>query len=382
MTSAASISDFRELARRRLPPFLFEYVDGGAYAERTLRANVEDLAAISLRQRVLRDVSTIDVRSKLLGRTTRMPVILGPIGLAGMLARRGEAQAARAASARDVPFCLSTVSCCSLDEVGTKAVTPFWFQLYLIRDRRFVEQLIARAAALTCPVLVLTVDMPVPGARYRDYRSGLAGAPGLGGALRRVGQALLYPRWAIDVGIAGRPHHLGNVAPLLEGRSGLDDFFAWMRGSFDSSATWDDAAWVRSLWPGSLVIKGILDADDARRAIDTGADAIIISNHGGRQLDSVLSTARALPPIVRAVDGRVPLIADGGIRSGLDVAKFLALGADAVLLGRAWAFALAADGQRGVERMLDLLESELRVAMALTGTTRVQDLNRTILAFD
>jgi L-lactate dehydrogenase (cytochrome) len=379
MRKAASALDYRELARRRLPPFLFEYIDGGSYAEVTLKRNVADLETIALRQRVLTDVSQIDLSTTLFGQKLALPVGLAPIGLAGMNARRGEVQAARAAEAAGVPFTLSTVSACPLDEVAAGVTNPFWFQLYMIRDRGFMRELLAKAKAVGCSALVFTVDMPVPGSRYRDYHSGLAGAPGLGGAARRAWQGMMHPRWAWDVGIHGRPHQLGNVAPVLGQGSGLEDFFAWMRDNFDPRVTWSDLDFIREIWDGPLIIKGILDADDARAAVDIGADGIVVSNHGGRQLDGVPSTARALPPIVEAVAGRLAVLADGGVRSGLDVVRMLALGADMVLLGRAWAYALAGGGQAGVAHMLRLVEAEMRVAMALTGRTTIAAIDRTAL---
>ena len=377
---AASIIDYREIARRRLPPFLFQYIDGGAYAEATLRRNVEDLSAVALRQRVLRDVSRIDLTTEIFGQTWQMPVGLGPVGLAGMYARRGEVQAARAAEAAGIPFTLSTVSACALDEVVRGVTKPIWFQLYMIRDRAFMKDLLAQAVAAKCSALVFTVDMPVPGTRYRDYHSGLAGSLGLWGALRRTWQGALHPRWAWDVGIMGRPHHLGNVAPVLGSNTGLEDFFAWMRNNFDPTIDWSDLAYIRSEWKGPLILKGILDPDDAREAIATGADGIVVSNHGGRQLDGVLSTTRALPKIAQAVAGRIPVLVDGGVRSGLDVVRLLALGADAVLLGRAWAYALGGNGEKGVRHMLELMAAEMRVAMALTGVTSTTDIGPEILA--
>ncbi|MDR7061085.1 MULTISPECIES: FMN-dependent L-lactate dehydrogenase LldD [unclassified Sphingopyxis] len=376
----ASIGDYREAARRRLPHFLFEYFDGGSYAERTLRANIEDLQDISLRQRVLNDVSAIDLSTSLFGQQLAMPVALGPIGLAGMAARRGEVQAARAAASKGVPFTLSTVSACSLAEVARGSPAPFWFQLYMVRDRGFMRALLDEASAAHCPVLVFTVDMPLPGARYRDVRSGLSGAANWRGQARRVGQAMARPGWAWDVGIHGRPHQLGNVAPLLGPKSGLEDFLGWMKDNFDPRVTWADLDFVRSHWKGPIVVKGILDADDARRAAEAGVDGIIVSNHGGRQLDGVPSVARALPAIADAVGDRLTVLADGGVRSGLDVVRMLALGAKGALLGRAWAFALAADGERGVRHVLDLIEAEMRVAMALTGVTGVDRIGPETLA--
>jgi L-lactate dehydrogenase (cytochrome) len=376
---AASALDYRELARRRLPPFLFEYIDGGSYAEVTLRRNVADLEQIALRQRVLNDVSHLDLSTTLFGHQQSLPVALAPIGLAGMNARRGETQAVRAANAANVPFCLSTVSVCPIAEVAQASSQPFWFQLYMIRDRGFMRELLAQAKEAKCSTLVFTVDMPVPGSRYRDYHSGLAGAPGMLGDMRRWFQGATHPDWAWDVGINGRPHQLGNVAPVLGANTGLEDFFAWMRNNFDPSVTWRDLDFIRESWDGALIIKGILDETDARAAADLGADGIVVSNHGGRQLDGVPSTARALPPIADAVGDRLTVLADGGVRSGLDVVRMLALGAKGVLLGRAWVYALAGGGQAGVAHMLRLVEAEMRVAMALTGCTRIEDITREAL---
>ncbi|MDP3495101.1 MAG: FMN-dependent L-lactate dehydrogenase LldD [Hyphomonadaceae bacterium] len=379
---AASALDYREIARRRLPRFLFDYIDGGSYDEVTLGANRDDLKRISLRQRVLRDVSDIDLSTTLFGHRMNMPVALAPIGLAGLAARRGEVQAARAAEAAGVPFTLSTVSVCDLAEVVRGVKQPIWFQLYMIRDRGFMRDMLAKARDARCAALMFTVDMPVPGSRYRDYRSGLAGAPGLLGASRRIFQAAQRPSWAWDVGVCGRPHQLGNVAPVLKGRTGLEDFFRWMRENFDPSISWKDLDFIRSEWTGPLIIKGILDADDAREAARIGADGLVVSNHGGRQLDGVPSTARALPAIADAVGDRLTVLADGGVRSGLDVVRMLALGARGVLLGRAWAYALAGAGQAGVSHVLQLMDAEMRVAMALTGVTRIDQINRDILVRD
>jgi len=376
---AISIGDYRELARRRLPRFLFDYLDGGSFSETTLRDNVSALAAVQLRQRVLRDVSGADLSTVVLGQRWQLPVALAPIGLGGLTARRGEVQAVRAAEQAGVPFILSTVAACPLEEVARAATQPFWFQLYMIRDRAFMRDLLARARAAGCSTLVFTVDMPVPGTRYRDYHSGLAGAPGLRGQLRRVAQALGRPRWAWDVGLCGRPHQLGNIAPVLGDKTGLEDFFAWMRGNFEPQLNWHDLEWIRAEWQGPIVLKGVLDVEDAREAVAHGVDGLIVSNHGGRQLDGVPSTAQALPLIADAVGDQLTVLADGGVRSGLDVLRLLALGARGVLLGRAWVWALAAGGQPAVERMLALLAAELRVAMALTGTRCIADINSSVL---
>ena len=376
---AASVSDYRERARRRLPKFLFEYVDGGSFDEVSLRRNESDLRAVSLRQRVLNDVSAIDLSVDLLAERWALPVALAPIGLAGMMARRGEIQAARAAQAKGVPFTLSTVSVCSIAEVRKATTRPFWFQLYMIRDRAFMRDLLQSARNAGCTTLVFTVDMPVPGSRYRDYRSGLAGASGFLGDLRRYAQAARRPGWAWDVGLLGGPHQLGNVAPVLRSQTGLEDFFRWMRENFDPSVTWRDLEWVRSEWKGPLILKGVMEPEDAKQAVALGADAIIVSNHGGRQLDGVVGTATALPRVADALGGSLPILADGGVRSGLDVVRMLALGASGVLLGRAWVYALAARGQTGVAHVLDLIEAEMRVAMALTGVTRIADISARIL---
>jgi len=371
--------DFRREAKRRLPHFLFDYVDGGAGDERTLDANVADLAKIVLRQRVLRDVSALDPKTSLFGVEQSLPVVMAPIGIGGLLGRRGEAQAARAALAAGVPFCLSTMSICGLGEVKAVHGAPFWFQLYVMRDRAFMRELIARAAEMGCSALVFTVDMAVPGIRYRDYRSGLTNAPGLGGSLRRLGQALAHPGWAWDVGLHGRPHSFGNMSSVLAGKNSLSDYFAWLRENFDASIQWSDLAEIRAMWKGPLLLKGILDPDDARRAADLGADGVIVSNHGGRQLDGASSTAAALPAIAEAVGDRLTVMADGGVRSGADVLRMLALGAKGVMIGRAWAYALAAGGGKGVARMLESLDAEIRVAMALTGVTRVEEIDRGLI---
>lgn len=377
---AAAPSDYRALARRRLPHFLFEYLDGGSYGEVTLARNSSDLDRIALRQRVMRDISEIDLTTTLFGQRLAMPVALAPVGLAGLYARRGEVQAVQAAERAGVPFCLSTVSACPLAEVARGASRPFWFQLYMIRDRAFMQDMLEQARQAQCSALIFTLDMPVPGSRYRDVRSGLADASGIMGHLRRVGQAVVRPHWAWDVGLRGRPHHLGNVAPVLGDDTGLEDFFAWMRRNFDPTVTWRDLEWVRAAWKGPLIVKGILDAEDAARAVDLGVDGVVVSNHGGRQLDGVPSSAHALPAIAAAVGERTVVLVDGGVRSGLDVVRMLALGARGVLIGRTWMYALAARGREGVEHVLQLLRDEMQVAMALTGCTRVEDIGAELLA--
>jgi L-lactate dehydrogenase (cytochrome) len=373
---AASVGDYRALAKARLPHFLFEYLDGGSYDEVTLRRNIEDLQSVALKQRVLRDVSSLDLSTELFGKRWSLPVGLGPVGLSGLYARRGEVQAARAAAAANVPFSLSTLSACSIDEVAA-AERGFWFQLYIVKDRDFVADVIARAKQAGCGALLLTVDLAVAGTRYRDYRAGLSGS--MRGPLSRISQVLRRPDWAWDVAVRGRPMTMGNLEPLLGSGAALSDLLGWISRNFDPSVTWEDVEWVRSQWDGPLVIKGILDPDDAREAVAHGVDGIVVSNHGGRQLDGALSSARALPPIADAVAGRLAVLADGGVRSGLDVVRMLALGADFVLMGRGWAYALAASGGGGVAHVLKLIEAEMRVAMALTACTSITEINERIL---
>ena len=372
---AANVGDYRALARARLPHFLFEYLDGGSYDEVTLGRNVADLQAVALKQRVLRDVSAIDLSTELLGKDWAMPVGLGPVGLSGLYARRGEVQAARAAAAAGVPFTLSTLSACSIGEVARTA--PLWFQLYIVKDRGFVADMIAAAWDADCGALVLTVDLAVPGTRYRDYRAGLSGS--MHGPSSRLRQVLGRPGWAWDVALRGRPLTMGNLEPLLGSSAVLADLMGWVARNFDASVGWKDVEWVRSQWKGPLIIKGILDPDDARAAASSGADAIVVSNHGGRQLDGVVSSARALPSVAEAVAGKLPILSDGGVRSGLDVVRMLSLGADFVLLGRAWAYALAGRGEAGVAHVLELIAAEMRVAMALTGCTRIADVDGSII---
>jgi len=376
MVTIASTTDFRAAARARLPRFLFDYADGGSYAERTLHRNVADLSDIALRQRVLRDVATIDLSTTLFGRKMPLPVALAPIGIAGMYRRRGETLAARAANAHGLPFTLSTVGLCGMEEVRRASDGPLWFQLYVLKDRGFMLDLLAKAKEQGAEALVFTVDMPVPGARYRDAHSGMYGPYA---ALRRVIQAMFRPKWAWDVGLRGRPHRLGNLAPVLGNASGMNDYMGWLGANFDPSIQWRDLEWIRDSWDGPLIVKGILEPDDARSAAALGAQGVVVSNHGGRQLDGVLSSARALPAIADAVGDRLTILADSGVRSGLDVVRMLALGAHGVLLGRAWLYALAARGEAGVTQLLSLIEKEMRVAMTLTGVNAVSKIDQSIL---
>ncbi len=328
----ASVRDHREQARRRLPRQLFDYIDGGAYEESTMRENEVALGAIELRQRVLRDVSDIKMSTTVLGRELRIPVILAPVGLGGMFAQRAEVQAARAAESFGVAFCESTVSICSMEEVAAATIAPIWYQLYVMRDRSFAQDLMARAAAAGAEVLVLTVDLPVVGERYRDTRNGMTVPVGpVANVLKSIDLAR-HLTWVRQVGLGGKPLTFGNLTEAVPGASTPEDFKAWVDSQFDPSVTWDDLAWVREHWDGPLVLKGILDAEDARTAADMGVDALVVSNHGGRQLDSTTPTISALPAVVEAAGDRTVVLMDGGIRSGLDVLKALALGAKAVLV--------------------------------------------------
>lgn len=372
----SSANDYREAARRRLPPFLFHYIDGGAYAEYTLKRNVEDLSSIALRQRVLKDMTQLDLSTEIFGEQLSLPVALSPVGLTGMYARRGEVQAAMAADKKGIPFTMSTVSVCPIEEVTPKINRPMWFQLYVLRDRKFMQNVLERAKAAGCSTLVFTVDMPVPGARYRDAHSGMSGP---NAAMRRYLQACTHPHWAMNVGLLGRPHDLGNVSKYLGKAIGLEDYIGWLGNNFDPSISWKDLEWIRDFWDGAMVIKGILDPQDAKDAVRFGADGIVVSNHGGRQLDGVMSTATALPKIVDAVKGDIKILVDSGIRNGLDVVRMLALGADLCMLGRAFVYALAADGEAGVTNLLNLIDKEMRVAMTLTSANRIQDINRDCL---
>ena len=374
----ASVADYRELARRRLPPMFFEYIDGGSYAEVTLRRNVADLEAIALRQRVMRDMTNLDLSVDVFGQKMSMPLGLSPVGMAGMYARRGETQAARAAAEVGVPFCLSTVSVCSIEEVAATGVAP-WFQLYMLKDRGYMRALLERAKAAGCPVLVFTVDLPLPGARYRDVRSGFTGATALSGALNTAWQGVTHPEWSWDVYMNGKPHTLGNVQSAVNGGRRVTDFLGWIARNFDRSVTWADLDFVREVWDGPIVIKGVLDPEDARDAVKAGAQGLVVSNHGGRQLDGVRSSISALPAIVDAVGSDLEVFMDGGVRSGLDVLKALALGAKACFLGRAWAYALGAGGQPMVEKMLGTIRSELSTAMVLTGCVSAASADKLLL---
>lgn len=364
--------DYRERARRSLPRFLFDYVDGGAGAEQTLAANVSDWSLLRLRQRVLVDVDGVDTTAELLGERWALPLALAPVGFAGMAARRGEAQAARAAHALQIPFTLSTVGICGYDEVLHAAGVPPWFQLYMLRDRGLVTALLDQVWAAGCRTLVFTIDLPVLGPRHRDPRHGI-GRPGLRPRLIKFGQLLQRPGWLRAVGLGGKPHSFGSLGAHVPAAHDFDTFRHWVDAQFDPAVTWADIEWLRARWKGRLALKGLLDAADVMPALDSGADALIVSNHGGRQLDGANSTARALPGIAKLVNKRCQLLVDGGIRSGIDLFRALALGADGALVGRPWVWALAAGGEAAVRALVDTWQGELRTTLALTGVTRIAD---------
>lgn len=366
-------ADYRRLAQRRLPGFLFDYIDGGAGDEITLAANVADFARVKLRQRVLVDVSRIDTAATLAGESCALPLALAPVGLAGMMARRGEAQAARVAAAAGVPFTLSTVGICPLDEVRTAYGAPFWFQLYMLRDRGVVQALLQRAWDTGCRTMVFTIDLPLPGPRHRDTRRGL-GAHGLRAALLKNAQVLAHPGWIWNVALRGKPLRFGSIAEHVPDARDFNALRSWIDTQFDASVTWRDIEWLRSQWQGKLLLKGILDAEDARAAVNAGADGIVVSNHGGRQLDSAASSVSKLPAIVQAVGAKTEVLIDGGVRSGADIFKALALGARGVLIGRPWVWALAGAGQRGLRDLLATLQGELKLTMTMAGVTRIADI--------
>lgn len=376
----ASVDDFRRAAERRLPRFLFDYIDGGAGAEVTLRRNTADWEAVQLNQKVLVDASRMDTSVELFGQKLAMPLVLAPVGMGGMTARRGEVQAKRAADKAGIPFCLSTVGICPMEEVSQVSPTPFWFQLYMLKDRGVVQDILNRAAAHGVDTLVFTIDLAVLGTRYRDIRNGMAGGLGPWGRLRSgVIDYMLHPRWAVDVGLRGGPHGFGNIAPYVQQSKNPRDYLNWTGSQFDSSVTWADIEWLRQVWPGKLVLKGILDVADARDAVRVGADGLIVSNHGGRQLDGVASTAAMLPRIADAVGTETTLLVDGGIRSGQDLVRALALGAKAALVGRPWVMALAAGGEAALTRMLGLIKQDMRTALGLTGIPNARDVTRAAL---
>jgi L-lactate dehydrogenase (cytochrome) len=366
-------ADYRRLAERRLPRFLFDYIDGGANDELTMAANLADFASVKLRQRVMHDVSGVDPSTVLAGRTVAMPVALAPVGMAGMFSRRGEVMGLRAANQAGIPFTLSTLGVCTMEELRAASPAPFWFQLYMMRDRAVVQRLLGRARDAGCDTLLFTVDLAVTGLRHRDVRNGMIGRPTRKSRLGKIRQLVTRPGWIRDVGLLGKPHTIGNLSDVVPDPTDLNAYKAWIDTQFDPSVTWKDIEWLRRIWDGKLIIKGVLEPDDARDAVDVGADGVVVSNHGGRQLDGVASSIAKLPGVVAAVGDRTEVLLDGGVRSGIDVLKAVALGARGVLIGRPWVWAAAGAGQQGLVDLLETFHNELKAAMALAGVSRIAD---------
>jgi L-lactate dehydrogenase (cytochrome) len=376
MKNITCIEDLRQLHRRKVPKAFFDYADRGSYAEETLRANRTDLERITLRQRILTDISNRDLSTTILGEPSAMPLILAPVGLTGMQHRDGEIYACRAAQALDIPFTLSTMSICSIEDVAQNVDKPFWFQLYVMRDRGFVKSLIERAIAAKCSALVLTVDLQVIGQRHADIRNGMTVPPQI--KLSNLIDIATKPRWALGM-LRAKRRTFGNLTGQMKGVEGLTSLTQWITTQFDPSLTWKDVEWIRSIWPGKLILKGILDEEDAREALKIGADAMVVSNHGGRQLDGAPSAISMLPKIRDAVDGKMELIFDSGIRSGQDVIRALAYGAQSCMIGRAYIYGLGAGGEAGVRKAIDIIGNELSVTMGLCGVRKIADISPHIL---
>ena len=376
MTVINSIADFRALARRRIPRAIFDYADRGSYDEITLHRNRAELDAVRLRQRVMVDVASRSLATSMAGQSSTMPLGIGPTGLTGLFHADGEIHGLRAAAAAGIPFCLSTLSICSIEDLRAATQLPFWFQLYLMRDRAFNAELIERARAAHCPVLVLTLDLQVMGVRRRDAKNGLSVPPKL--TLRNLLDVLGKPRWIAGM-LSTRRHSFGNLEGRMSAGTGMRNLSEWVAGQFDASATWKDAAWVRERWPGKLVLKGVLDAADAREAAAIGADAVVVSNHGGRQLDGATSSIDALPEVAAALKGRCEVLFDGGVMSGQDVLKAVALGARGCLIGKAFLYALAARGGAGVAQAINIIRGELDATLALVGVTDIQSVDEGII---
>lgn len=376
MPTITNIQDLRALAKRRIPRAIFDYADRGSYDEATLRANRADLAAIGLRQRVMIDVDNRSVATRILGEDVTMPLAIAPTGLTGLFHGDGEIHGARAAQAFGIPFCLSTMSICSIEDVHGAVKKPFWFQLYVMRDRGFAASLIERAKAAQCSALVLTLDLQIQGQRHRDLKNGLSVPPRL--TLMNALDIATKPAWALGV-LFGKRRSFGNLAGQVKGADSLTTLSQWIGSQFDASLSWKDVAWVRSLWPGKLILKGVLDEEDAKIAASTGADAIVVSNHGGRQLDGARSSISALPGIVQAVGDKTEILFDGGVQSGQDILKAVALGARGCLMGKAFLYGLAAMGEKGVAMALQVMRKELDISMALTGTADITKVDRNTL---
>ncbi|MCK0209040.1 alpha-hydroxy-acid oxidizing protein [Starkeya koreensis] len=376
MAPVTSIQDLRAIAKRKVPRAIFHYADRGSYDEATLRANKADLAAIGLRQRVMIDVSERSTATTLIGEKVALPLAIAPTGLTGLFHGDGEIHGCRAAQAAGIPFTLSTMSICSIEDVAGAVDKPFWFQLYVMRDRKFSESLIERAKAAKCSALVLTLDLQIQGQRHMDIKNGLSVPPRL--TLANALDIATKPHWIASV-LMGKRHSFGNLAVRKESDS-LSTLSQWIAGQFDPSLSWKDVEWVRSLWPGKLILKGVLDVEDAKIAAATGVDAIVVSNHGGRQLDGAISSIKALPRIVDAIGGGTSEVwFDGGVQSGQDILKARALGARGCMMGKAFLWSLAAGGQAGVAKAIEIMRRELDVSMALTGTKDIEQVDRSVL---
>jgi L-lactate dehydrogenase (cytochrome) len=377
MTSPITcVADLRELAKRRVPRAFFEYADRGSYEETTLRANRAALAQINLRQRVMRNVDNRSLATDIVGQPVSMPLAIAPTGLTGLQRGGGEILGARAAEKAGIPFCLSTVSICSIEQVRDAVKTPFWFQVYVMRDRGFTRELIERAKAAGCTALMLTADLTVQGQRHREIKNGLSVPPRI--TLHNLLDMLSKPRWAWSM-LNAPSRSFGNLRGRIENTDSLTTLAQWIANQFDPTLTWEDLEWIRALWPGKLIIKGILDPEDARIAADHAVDAIVVSNHGGRQLDGAPASINVLPSIVQAVGDRVQVLFDGGILSGQDLLKALACGAHAGLIGKAFLYGLGAMGEAGVTQTIELIRRELSVSMALTGQTDVRNIAKDVI---
>ncbi len=376
MTAITNIEDLRVLARKRVPRMFYDYADSGSYTEATYRANESDFQKIKLRQRVAVNIDNRSTASTMVGAKVAMPVALAPTGNTGMMHADGEILAARAAEKFGIPFTLSTMSICSIEDVAANSKAPFWFQLYMMRDRDFMERLIERAKAAKCSALVLTLDLQVLGQRHKDVKNGLTTPPKP--TLANLLNLATKPRWCLGM-LGTRRRSFGNIVGHVKNVSDLSSLSSWTAEQFDPRLNWDDVQWVKQRWDGKLILKGIMDVEDARLAVDSGADALIVSNHGGRQLDGASSSIQALPAIAEAVGRRIEVHLDGGIRSGQDVLKALALGAHATYIGRAFLYGLGAMGEAGVSKALQIIQRELEITMAFCGHTRVAGVDRNIL---
>ncbi len=376
MRNITCIEDLRELARRKVPRAFFDYAEAGSYSQETLRANRADLEQIKLRQRVMVDVSSRDTSTTMLGETVSLPLALGPVAMTGLMHGNGEILACRAAHAAGIPFTMSTLSICSIEDVAAAVDKPFWFQLYVMKDRGFVRSLIDRAAAAKCSALVLTVDLQVLGQRHVDIKNGLSVPPAL--KIKNLINMVTKPGWVFSV-LSGKRWTFGNLDGHVKGMEGVKSVAQWVGSQFDETLNWKDVEWIKNIWPGKLIIKGILDVEDAKLAAKTGATALVVSNHGGRQLDGAASSISMLPKVADAVGSEIEVMFDGGVRTGQDVLRALAFGARSCFIGRAYIFGLGAGGEAGVAKALDIIRKELDVSMALTGIKSVREIGRHIL---